>query len=116
MHETAKIRGSTLITSPGQADQSLATGLFAADSNIGQRSRNEFTAITEVGFNLAYRFAPCTQLTVGYTFIYFSDILQPGTGIDTTIGDNGTTTRPQFAFRHSDYWVQGLNLGLSKEF
>src|SRR5262245_60013111 len=116
MHETARIRGSTLITSPGQPDESLATGLCAASSNIGQRSRDEFTAITEVGFNVAYRFAPCTQLTVGYTFIYFSDILQPGTGIDTTIGDNGTTTRPQFAFRHSDYWVQGLSLGLSKEF
>ena len=116
MHETATVRGATRITSPGQPEQNLATGLFAQESNIGAHSRNEFTAITEVGFNIGYRFAPCTQLNFGYTFVYFSDVLSPGTGIDTTIGDDGDTTRPQFTFRHSDYWAQGISLGLTREF
>ena len=116
MHETSLINGSTRITSPGQTTQNLNTGLLAAESNIGRRSRDEFTAVTEVGFNIAYRFAPCTQLNIGYTLVYINDVLSPGTGIDTAIGDNGTTTRPQFTFRHSDFWLQGINLGISREF
>ena len=72
--------------------------------------------ITEVGVNFAYRFAPCTQLTFGYTLIYWNDILTAASAIDPTTGTAGGTTRPQFTFRHSDYWVQGLNLGLTRQF
>jgi hypothetical protein len=90
--------------------------VLTAASNIGSRSRDEFTAITEIGVNLAYRFAPCTQLRVGYSFLYWNDILSAGSGIDSTLGTAGGTTRPEFRFRHSDYWVQGINLGITREF
>jgi len=116
MHETMIIDGSSRIAVPGQTPTTTTGGILTAASNIGRASRNEFTAISELGFNLGYRFSPCTQLTVGYTLIYFSDILQAGRGIDTFSGASGGTTRPQFVFRHSDMWVQGLNLGLVKEF
>ncbi|HMC12591.1 MAG TPA: BBP7 family outer membrane beta-barrel protein, partial [Pirellulaceae bacterium] len=116
MHETLLINGSTSIASPGQATQTTGTGLFAAASNGGRHSRNEFTAITEIGYNLGYRFAPCTQLNIGYSLLYWNDILAPANNIDTSIGTNGTTTRPVVNFRHSDFWVQGLNLGITKEF
>ena len=114
MHETSIINGSGTATLNGNTQPTDA--IFTRPSNIGERSRDEFTAITELGFNLGYRFSPCTQLTVGYTFIYWNDILQAGTGIDTRIGTSGGATHPQFAFRHSDFWVQGLNLGLTREF
>jgi putative beta barrel porin BBP7 len=114
MHETAIINGSGTATLNGTSQPT--DGVFTRPSNIGRRARDEFTAITELGCNLGYRFSPCTQLTVGYTFIYWNDILQAGTGIDPRIGTSGGTTHPQFAFRHSDFWVQGLNLGLTREF
>jgi Putative beta barrel porin-7 (BBP7) len=116
MHETMIINGSTRVAVPGQDPQTTRGGLFTADSNIGRFSRDEFTAITEIGYNISYRFAPCTQLTVGYSFIYWNDIATPGKSIDTAVGTSGGQTRPQFAFRHSDFWVQGLNLGLTKQF
>ena len=77
---------------------------------------NEFTAITEIGYNLGYRFAPCTTLIVGYTFMYFNDILSPANNFDTTVNPNGGATRPTVLFHHSDFWVQGLNIGITKEF
>jgi Putative beta barrel porin-7 (BBP7) len=116
MHETIDINGSGRIAVPNQTPTTTTGGVFTAESNIGRRSRNEFTAITEIGVNFAYRFAPCTQLTFGYSFLYWNDILSAASAIDTTTGTAGGTTRPQFTFRHSDYWVQGLNLGLTRQF
>ena len=77
-----------------------------------QNSRDEFTAITELGLNLGYRFAPCTQLNVGYTLIYINDVIQPAKNIDTSIGGD----HPLVAFQHSDFWIQGINLGVTHEF
>lgn len=116
MHESMRITGSSTIAVPNQTPVTTQSGLFATGSNSGQFSRDEFTAITEAGLTFNYRFAPCTQLSVGYTFMYWNDVLAPATAIDTTIGTSGNNTRPQFAFRHSDYWVQGINLGLTHEF
>ena len=117
MFEETSIRGSTRIAVPGQTTQDFNSGLFAAESNSGTFSRSEFTAITEVGAKLGYRIAPCTQVTVGYTFIYWNDITTAATAIDPTVGTSDTTgDHPRFEFKHSDYWVQGLNLGFTKEF
>lgn len=116
MHELVQINGSTRIAVPGQAVQTQAVGLFAADSNIGKYTRNEFTAITEAGFTASYRFANCTQLSVGYTLLYWNDAVTAGDSIDPAIGTSSVGERPQFHFRHSDYWVQGISLGLVKEF
>ena len=100
----------------GTVGTNPAGGIFTRDSNIGTRARNEFTAITEIGYNLGYRFAPCTTLNVGYTFMYWNDILSPANNFDTTVNPNGGAARPAVLFRHSDFWVQGLNLGITKEF
>jgi hypothetical protein len=116
MHEQVGITGSTRIAVPGQPVTTTNGGLFTADSNTGQFGRDEFTAITEAGFTIGYRIAPCTRFTVGYTFMYWSDLVSPGKSIDTSIGDDDTTVRPRFTFKHSDFWVQGVNLGLVREF
>lgn len=113
IHESVEIDGSSTVSVPGEDVETVVGGVFTGDSNIGTATRNEFTAITEVGFNLGYRWGPCTRLNAGYTLLYWNDIVSPGTAIDTTVG---TDDRPAFAFRHSDYWVQGLNLGLTREF
>jgi hypothetical protein len=98
---------------PGDDAEVTAGGLFTnAETNIGEFERNEFTAVTEVGLNFAYHVGPCTKLTVGYSFLYWSDVLRPGDHIDRTVGDD----RPSFRFNRGDYWVQGVNLGFTREF
>jgi hypothetical protein len=116
MHETMVINGSSTTRVPGQGATTAAGGALTAPSSIGQSSRNEFTAITEVGLNLGYRFAPCTQFLFGYSFLYINDIASAGSAIDTSIGTNAGVTRPQFGFRHSDFWAQGINLGVQQDF
>jgi len=116
MHESMIVGGSSTTRVPGQGATTAAGGALTAPSSIGQYSRNEFTAITEVGLNLGYRFAPCTQFLVGYSFLYINDIASAGSAIDTSIGTNAGVTRPQFGFRHSDFWAQGINLGMVQDF
>ncbi len=116
MYEETSIRGSTSIAVPGLPVDTDDSGLFAADSNSGTFSRSEFTAVTEVGLRLGYRWNNCTQLSVGYTFIYWNDIANAPDAIDTSVGTTAGGDRPRFAFEHSDYWVQGINLGFVREF
>lgn len=116
MRESASVSGFTQITANGNT-QTSQTGLFATANNSGTFTRNEFTAITELGLTLGYKVSPCTQLTIGYTFMYWNDVLRPGNLIDTSIGTSTAAgTRPDFTFQHSDFWAQGINLGLTKEF
>jgi hypothetical protein len=115
MHETMIINGSTRFAVPGETPVETSGGLFTGDSNIGLVSRNEFTAVTEVGFTLGYRWGPCTRINVGYTFIYWNDVISASGAINPNI-DPEEGTQPTFTFRHSDYWVQGINLGIVREF
>ncbi len=113
MNQRVIIDGQTSIAVPGDDAEVTAGGLFTnPDTNIGEFERNEFTAVTEVGLNFAYHVGPCTKLTVGYSFLYWNDVLRPGDQIDRTVGDG----RPDQRFDRSDYWVQGVNLGFTREF
>ncbi len=117
MRERVIIDGSTRIAVPDETPTVTAGGLFTGDENIGEFSRSEFTAVTEVGLTLGYKWGPCTRLTVGYTFIYWNDVLRPGDQIDPSVGeDPAGNQHPRFRFNHGDYWVQGINLGLVREF
>jgi hypothetical protein len=116
MHESLNINGSTTIVDPTGGSNTTSGGLFTAGSNIGHHSRDEFTAIWEMGLNLNYRFRPCTQLNIGYTLLYINDVLLPANNIDTNIGTTGGVTHPVALFNHGDFWIQGLNLGISQDF
>ena len=117
MHERVTIDGSTRIAVPGEDPSVTAGGLFTGEENIGEFSRSEFTAVTEIGLTLAYKWGPCTRLSVGYSFIYWNDVLRAGDQIDPRLGeDEGGNIHPRFRFNHGDYWVQGINLGLVREF
>jgi hypothetical protein len=113
MRQTAIVNGFNTVTVPGAAAVTEQGGLLTADTNIGQLTRDEFCAVPELNLGLSYRIRPCLSLSVGYNFMYWTDVLRPGDIIDTTIDTDGTLeTRPLLALNSSNYWVQGLNLGM----
>lgn len=116
MHEQVTINGTQTVVQPGQNPETFAGGIFTAASNIGTFERSEFTAVTEVGVTCSYRVGHCTELTLGYTFMYWNDVMRPGDAIDPRTGTAGGETHPQFEFNRSGYWVQGLNLGFTCKF
>jgi hypothetical protein len=93
-------------------------GLLALSTNMGDRSRDRFSVLPEFGVDLGYQLTPRLRAKVGYTFMYWSNVVRPGDQIDLDIdarlvpfGPGSTSTRPAFQFNETDYWAQGVSFG-----
>jgi hypothetical protein len=100
-------------------------GYFAAPTNIGSRSRHVFGVVPEAGLTLGYRLTPWLALTAGYTFLYVNDVVRAPNQINRTVNYSDANAppappsgpqEPSFKFKSSDFWAQGLSLGLAFRF
>ena len=123
-HQTVSIGGNTAVTVPGADTANSVGGLLALPTNIGHHSRDEGALVPELGVKLGYQVTPNVRATVGYTYLYWSDVARAGDLVNTTINPgrippSTTTTGPQqpaFFFQKSNLWVQGIDLGLELRF
>jgi hypothetical protein len=120
VHSTVSIDGSTVITQGGVAQQ-FSGGFLAQRTNSGVFTSDDLAVVPELGVTVGYRINPCWRLTLGYTFLYWSQVARAGDQIDRAINPNlfppedppvTGLTRPEFRLLYSDYWVQGVNIGL----
>ena len=118
-HSRVNVSGTTsLNNSPPNANGS--GGLFALPSNSGIVERNGLSVIPELGLDLGYDLTSRLKATFGYTFVYWSGVMRPGDQIDTSINRSQVPPNPTpsgIALPGSksvitDFWAQGLNLGL----
>jgi hypothetical protein len=120
MHQEVLVRGQTITDVSGGPMTTIGTGLFAQDSNGASSpafERDEFTYIPEVELTLGYQLTDCVQLTAGYSFIYFPNVVLAGNQIDRYIDlPPQAVARPAFVMQDTDFWVQGVNLGLTWEY
>ncbi len=113
---TAVINGATRVD--GLAAET--GGFLALPSNIGTYRSTEFSVIPEVGLTLGYQATDRLRFTVGYTFLYWTNVARPGDQIDLAVntsqpplGDRlSGAARPAFSFRDADFWAQGLSVGV----
>ncbi len=127
MHEATRIRG-TLVTNDfdhlGPA-QTFPAGYFALPTNIGDYSRDRFAVVPELNLTVGYVVTDHIRATVGYSYLYVSDVARPGDQIDRVInpsqgpgftGAPSTTltgaARPTFLGRDSEFWAHGLSFGI----
>ncbi len=119
------ISGSQRFVSPTGAVQNFTGGLLALNSNIGHYSHNAFSVVPELGINLGYQILPSLRAFVGYNFLYWSNVIRPGTSIDRTLD---VTRIPNFplnpepapvpglhpapVFHEVGLWAQGLTFGI----
>jgi hypothetical protein len=125
-HEAVTMLGSTSLTAPGGAPIGSSGGLLVLGSNTGRFTRDVFTVLPEVGVNAGWHVTRWLDVFMGYSFLYWPDVLRPGTGIDRTVNpsqlstsSNGTglvgPARPA-ELREKDFWAHGLNVGLTFRF
>lgn len=124
VHEIANVSGSTAVSFPGAATTLSEGGFFALSTNSGKHETNEFAVVPEFNVNVGVDVTERLRATVGYNFLYVSSVARPGDQIDHTInpsqlpilGGSAATlfppSRPEFDFKQSSYWAQGLNFGL----
>lgn len=120
VHQTVNVDGNTIISFAGPQNVSTG-GLLAQNSNIGEYSRDRLGLLPEFGTTLGWYITPRLQATVGYTFVFLSSVARPGEQIDPIVNPDQFAPamdpivgplRPGFAFAETDYWAQGLNVGL----
>jgi len=121
-HQTVKIDGYQSVQRGG-ATLPFVGGLLALPSNIGRHERNRFAVVPELGVNLGYQITDNLTATIGYTFMYWTNVVRPGDQIDRVLDINqipnfrppapaAPQRRPVVPFKESGFWAQGMNLGL----
>jgi hypothetical protein len=125
-HSRVDIAGTSTLNGNNPTSPPPYGGLLALPSNIGEYNNNQFTMAPELNATLAYSLTPQLRLTAAYTFMYWGAVARAGEQIDTNIDpqqaprfDNvvpPTGVKPAFQMRLSDYWAQGVNLGLDYKF
>lgn len=100
-------------------------GIFAQPSNEGRRSSSRFAVVTEAGLSVSYDLTSNIALTLGYEHLYYSSVVRPTDQIDRNVPKGQTflqaaptisTTSPSRRFHTTDFYAQGITLGLQLRF
>ncbi len=128
MVQTVDIEG-TLITNDfndfGTPITYPASGWFALPTNFGRRTRSVLAVVPEAGLNVGYWITPWMSVVAGYTFLYASDVVRAPQQLNRNINPAAFAisptvpappVEPAFRFKSSDFWAQGLNVGIALRF
>jgi hypothetical protein len=122
--QVVAVAGSTVIAPPGQVPTVANGGLLALPTNSGHFSRDQFAVVPEVGINVGYQVTQHLRAFVGYSFLYWSNVVRPGDQIDrgvnlTQVPGSATAShligpaRPAPVLRDTDFWAQGISFGVA---
>jgi hypothetical protein len=110
------LANGTVLSSPG--------GLLALSSNSGRHHHGDFSVVPEFDATASYAICRHASLVAGYQFIYWSRVIRPGDQIDRGIDVSqipnfpipgvapSGVARPTVPLRQTDFWAQGLTVGL----
>ena len=128
-HESINVNGVSSFSFPIAAPTAITPGgLFAQRSYIGRQTQDQWAWIPEVQVQVGMDITRNIRAFVGYEGFYISKVVRPGDQIDhtrnftqnaTLAGPPGTLVgapRPTPVFNTTDFWVQGLNLGVEFRF
>ncbi|OHB76791.1 MAG: hypothetical protein A2W31_12660 [Planctomycetes bacterium RBG_16_64_10] len=117
--QVVTIDGRTVTTLPGLLPVTEPGALLTAETNIGRYTRDQFTVIPQLGFELGFRLCDHARLLAGYDLIYWPHVLRAADQIDLAVDPRnippaqpGGTIFPAARLCSNDFWAQGLNLGL----
>ena len=122
--QTVQIGGSTTYDEMGVTD-TFSGGLLAQRTNSGERKRDEFVLVPELGCRLGMRWTERFHTTLGYTLMYLPNVVRASEQIDTDLNPNlipeevvpfTGALRPRAIWVQSDYFAHGLHLGADLHF
>lgn len=123
VNQLATISGSTTTTIPNGPSATSSQGLLALPTNIGQYERDEFCILPELHLSATYRLTCSIGLSVGYSLIYWSDVVMAGSTVNTNVnptqidGNLVGDAAPSFpGWTNTQFWAQGITAGLDWRF
>ncbi len=98
-------------------------GLLAANGQIGTFDRDRFTLVPEFGGTVGIALTRGLTGFIGWNLLLMPDVIRPGDQISPTLNSaavpfspNYGTAAPRtgtFSFVETDYWIGGVNFGLT---
>jgi hypothetical protein len=121
--QTININGSQLFIAPTGVQTPFTGGLLALPTNSGHFERDRFAVVPEIGVNVGYQITDRIRAFAGYTFLFWSNVVRPGDQVDRVLDITQIPNfpvvalptlqaRPAVPFKETDFWAQGINLGL----
>jgi hypothetical protein len=117
---------STLFPVSGAAPTTLPGGLLALPSNSGRSTHGAFSVVPQVGGQVGYNLNANIRLSVGYDFLYWTNVVRPGSQINPVISAAqvpvspsyapGTTFVPGPPRNSTDFWAQGVSFSVGFSF
>lgn len=111
-HESIGYGAETIATIGGAPIVTTGTGILVGPTNVGRSSHNQFSILPESTLNAGVNVTDWATLFVGYDFLYLSNVVRPGSEIDTGFGG----VRPIPMLHSTDFWAQGINFGVALHF
>ncbi len=87
-------------------------GLTVQPGNAGTFDRTAVNLVSEVGFNVGYRFTSHIQAFAGYTFLLWASPVRSGDQVELVVNTNPAAP-PSVPFKSDLFWAQGLNAGVA---
>jgi Putative beta barrel porin-7 (BBP7) len=127
--ENVSIGGVTNINGAG-GTQTIPAGLLAVSSNSGSHIRNVFAVVPEADLDVRYEFTRHFVFSMGYSFLYWNQVARAGQQVDTNVNPDLVPTsktynpsgvppalqQPQLSIHDTDFWVNGVHIGLEVRF
>lgn len=124
--QVTHIDGSQRVTPPGGPSQFFVGGLLALPSNIGRHVTGRFSFVPELTMNLGYFVRPNVKVFAGYNLLSWTNVQRAAEQIDPVLDlaqipnfndplnppTPQNPPRPFVLFQQSDFWAQGMQLGV----
>ncbi len=124
-HETVNVNGFINQSGPNAAPAGMfPSGLYTQASNVGRITHDQFSVIPELQAKIDYKLFRNTYIFGAYNFLYWNQVVRPGSQINPNLnlsqspvfgGTGGVLagpSQPAPLFSHSDFWAQGVTVGL----
>jgi hypothetical protein len=127
MQQVADVHGATTRLSPNGTATVLQGGLYALRSNSGRHERDGLAFLPELGLDVGWQVTPHWKVYAGYSLLWVSSLARAGGQIDPVVNvsqfplrsANGPLVgpaRPALPLDRTDFWAQGLNVGLELKY
>jgi hypothetical protein len=115
--QTVEVNGAADLS--GTVTGTFPGGFFSQPSNMGTRSKCDFSVVPSAGLKVGVQCLECLSVFAGYDCLYWHRTVRPGgqidTRVDTPLSLGGTVPVRAFPapeFNRTDFWAHGFSVGL----
>ena len=124
-HEIQNIAGGFWSVNFSAPYASGTEGIFAQPANEGRTSSDKFAVVPEAQIKIGYALTPRLRVTLGYDFLYYSNVMRPGDQMNRNVPKGQTfnqadpvvsTTSPSRLSKTTDFFAHGVSVGMELRF